>query len=128
MAKKSELTKTLTFRTSEEQYNSIVNASRNANMTHGEYIRKQLAGRRVYIRQEIIADVPQLKRVIAELGKIGSNLNQLVHHLNSGGKMTTELLDYTHKAVSAVYAMKHEIELMGGEFYSNSKARLRKER
>lgn len=40
--------------------------------------------KRVTVKYEIIADVPELKKLIAEFGKIGSNLNHIARHFNQG--------------------------------------------
>lgn len=80
------------------------------------------------VRQEIIAEVPELKRLIAEFGKIGSNLNQIAHHFNAGGAHSSYMYQETQKALSALYAMKYAVEAMGGEFRGYSEARLNKKR
>ena len=116
----------LTLRVSEDLFNSIVNTARAANMSHGEYIRRLLKNRKVVIKQEVIADVPQLKKLIAEFGKIGSNLNQIAYHYNSGGVRSQEMYERVQRAISELYAMKFEVEKMGGEFGGYSKAYLRK--
>lgn len=38
-------------------------------------------------------DVAVLREVSAELGKIGSNLNQIAHHLNAGGSVYSVYYD-----------------------------------
>ena len=38
-----------------------------------EYIRKQVTGKQVKVKYEIVADLPELKKLIAEFGKIGGN-------------------------------------------------------
>ena len=72
---KKQFTHSINFRMDDKLYNSIVNNSKDARLTKGAYIRQQLAKGRVTVRQEIIAEVPELKKVIAELGKIGTCLN-----------------------------------------------------
>ena len=83
--KKENLTHRITIRLDDALYMKIVNGANNAAISQVEYARKLLKNGRVVVKQEIIADVPQLKRLIAEFGKIGSNINQIAHHLNGGG-------------------------------------------
>ena len=71
---------------------------------------------KVTVRQEIIAEVPMLKKLIAEFGKIGSSLNQIAHHYNGGGVRSREMYERTQRAISELFAMKYEVERMGGEF------------
>lgn len=63
-----------------------------------------------------------LKKLIAEFGKIGSNLNQITHHYNGGGVHSTEMYERTQRAISELYAMKYEVERMGGELRGHSEA------
>ena len=81
---------------------------------------------KVVVKQEIVAEVPMLKRLIGEFGKIGSNLNQIAHHYNGGGARSVAMYDRTMRAISELYAMKYEVERMGGEFRGYSQAYSRK--
>ena len=114
------------FRMDEELYNKIVNAAKAAGISHGEYIRRQLMKGKVVVKQEIIADIPELKRLIAEFGKIGSNLNQIAHHYNSGGSRSREMYERTQRVIAELYAMKYEVEKMGGDFRGYSQTRANK--
>lgn len=127
MKKKNvELTHLISFRLDEELYDKIVSTARTAGITKGEYIRRQIRNGRVTVKQEIIAEIPELKKLIAEFGKIGSNLNQIAHHYNGGGVRSKEMYDRTQRAISELYAMKYEIEKLGGEFRGYSQTRLHK--
>ena len=112
----------------DELYNMICNGANALRISPVEYARRILKKGKVTIRQEIIAEVPELKKLIAEFGKIGSNLNQIAHHFNAGGTLTSYMYEQTMKTLSALYAMKYEVEAMGGEFRGYSEARLRKKR
>ena len=121
-----EFTHLISFRLDEELYAKIVNTARTAGITKGEYIRRQLRNGRVTVKQEIIAEVPELRKLIADLGKIGSNLNQIARHYNGGGVRSREMYDRTQRMISELYVMKYEIEKLGGEFRGYSQARLNK--
>ena len=121
--KEKKLNHLVCIRLDDGLFERICNECRNAK---SEYIRKQLERGKVTVRQEIIAEVPELKRLIAEFGKIGSNLNQIAHHFNTGGAHTSYMYQETQKALSALYVMKYEVEAMGGEFRDYSEARLHK--
>ena len=120
------LAHSINFRMDDELYTHIINGSKAARLTKGEYIRQQLAKGRVTVRQELIVDVIDLKKVIAELGKIGSNLNQLARHFNAGGAGSSYLHDRIMQALGDLFDMKYEIEKLGGEFRGYSQARLHK--
>ena len=107
-------------------YNKIEAAARAADLSVSEYIRRMVIKGKVVVRQEIVAEVPMLKKLIAEFGKIGSNLNQIAHHYNGGGVRSREMYERTQRAISELYAMKYEVEKMGGEFRGYSEAYRRK--
>ena len=54
-------------------------------MNISEYMRKQIMEGQVNTKFEIVADVKEIKKLIGELGKIGSNLNQIARYFNQGG-------------------------------------------
>ena len=107
-------------------YDKIEAAARAADLSVSEYIRRMVVKGKVVVRQEIVAEVPMLKKLIAEFGKIGSNLNQIAHHYNGGGVRSREMYERTQRAISELYAMKYEVEKMGGEFRGYSEAYRRK--
>ena len=107
-------------------YNKIEAAARAADLSVSEYIRRRVIKGKVVVRHEIVAEVPMLKKLIAEFGKIGSNLNQIAHHYNGGGVRSREMYERTQRAISELYAMKYEVEKMGGEFRGYSEAYRRK--
>ena len=90
-------------------YNKIEAAARAADLSVSEYIRRMVIKGKITIRQVIIAEVPMLKKLIAEFGKIGSNLNQIARHYNGGGVRSWEMYDCTQRAISELYAMKYEV-------------------
>ena len=72
-------------------YDKIEAAARAADLSVSEYIRRMVIKGKVTVRQEIVAEVPILKKLIAEFGKIGSNLNQIARHYNGGGVRSREM-------------------------------------
>ena len=72
------------------------------------------------VKYEIVADLPELKKLIAEFGKIGSNLNQIARHFNSGGIHSQEMRKKIDQGISDIYEMKYEVLKMAGDFRSLS--------
>ena len=107
-------------------YDKIDAAAHAADLSVSEYIRRMVTKGKVVVRQEIVAEVPMLKKLIGDFGKIGSNLNQIAHHYNGGGVRSREMYERTQRAISELYAMKYEVEKMGGEFRGYSEAYRRK--
>ena len=116
----------VTIRFDQETFDKIEATARAADLSVSEYIRRMVIRGKVVVRQEIVAEVPMLKKLIADFGKIGSNLNQIAHHYNGGGVRSREMYERTQRAISELYAMKYEVEKMGGEFRGYSEAYRRK--
>ena len=63
------------LRLTDTEYEIISENAKSANLPLAEYVRKQVMKQKVIAKYEIVADLPELKKLIAEFGKIGSNLN-----------------------------------------------------
>ena len=116
----------VTIRFDQDTYDKIEATARAVDLSVSEYIRRMVVKGKVVVRQEVVAEVPMLKKLIAEFGKIGSNINQIAHHYNGGGVRSREMYERTQRAISELYAMKYEVEKMGGEFRGYSEAYRRK--
>ena len=85
-------------------------------MTVSNFIRNALDRQNVIIKYEITADVPDIKKLIGELGKIGSNLNQIARYFNQGGIISSEMRTEIKKSLRDIYEMKYEVMRMAGDF------------
>ena len=72
---------------SEEEKARIQEKANKAGISMSEYIRRCALSRKI----PQYGDVAVLREISAELGKIGSNLNQIAHHLNAGGSVYSVL-------------------------------------
>ena len=50
------------------------------------------------------------------MGKIGSNLNQIAHHLNGGGGWSANLKSEVLQGVIAIYKIRDMVKEMAGEY------------
>ena len=116
----------VTVRFNKESYEKLLAMAKAADLSAAELIRQMVFKGKVNVKQEVVAEVPMLKKLIADFGKIGSNLNQIAHHYHGGGVRSREMYERTQRAISELYAMKYEIEKMGGEFRGYSEAYRRK--
>jgi len=116
----------VTVRFNKDSYEKLLAMAKAANLSAAELIRQMVFKGKVNVKQEVVAEVPMLKKLIADFGKIGSNLNQIAHHYNGGGVRSREMYERTQRAISELYAMKYEVEKMGGEFRGYSEAYRRK--
>lgn len=65
--------------------------STNANLPLAEYTQKQIMNKKVIVKYALVADLPELKKLITEFEKIGSNLNQIARHFNTGSIHSQEM-------------------------------------
>lgn len=120
--KDNELTYTrqINLRFTDTQYDIVCKASEEAGLSISEYIRRQLMKGKVIVKYEIVADVPELKKLVAEFGKIGSNLNQIARHFNQGGIHSQEMHQSINRCIAEIYEMKYEVVKMAGDFHGDT--------
>lgn len=104
------------LRLTDTEYEIVSANAKNANLPLAEYVRKQVMNKKVIVKYEIVADLPELKKLIAEFGKIGSNLNQIARHFNSGGIHSQEMRKAIDKSIAGIYEMKYEVLKLAGSF------------
>ena len=109
-------TKDVHLRMNETEYEILLERATATNMTVSDFIRNALNSQNVIIKYEITADVPEIKRLIGELGKIGSNLNQIARYFNQGGIISSEMRKEIKKSLRDIYEMKYEVMRMAGDF------------
>lgn len=106
----------VTIRLTDTEFSIIENAATQAEMSISEYMRAQTMEGKVNARFEIVADVDQIKKLIGEFGKIGSNLNQIARYFNQGGVLSSEMRNEIRKSLRDIYEMKYEVMKMAGDF------------
>lgn len=106
------------LRLTDTEYEIISENAKSANLPLAEYARKQIMKQKVIAKYEIVADLPELKKLIAEFGKIGSNLNQIAKHFNSGGIHSQEMRKAIDQSITRIYEMKYQVLKMAGDFHS----------
>lgn len=111
----------VTIRFTDVEYEVITENAKSAAMPLAEYARLQALNKKVTAKYEIVADIPELKKLIAEFGKTGSNLNQIAKHFNQGGDQTQEMLKSIRQCMAQIYEMKYAVLKMAGDFSTAGK-------
>lgn len=106
----------VTIRLTDIEFSIIENAAEQAEMSISEYMRTQTMEGNVTARFEIVADVDEIKKLIGEFGKIGSNLNQIARYFNQGGIISSEMRNEIRKSLRNIYEMKYKVMKMAGDF------------
>ena len=108
------------LRLTDTEYEIVSESAKAAHLPLAEYVRKQIMKQKVTAKYEIVEDLPELKKLVAEFGKIGSNLNQIARHFNSGGIHSQEMRRAIDQSVARIYEMKFEVLKMAGDFQTVS--------
>ena len=110
----------ITIRFTDLEYSIIETAARQTNMSLAAYVRTQVLKGQVHTKIEIVTDVPEIKKLLAEFGKIGSNLNQIAKYFNQGGILSQEMRGEINKRLRDLYEMKYKVMEMAGDFHGNA--------
>ena len=108
------------LRMDQATYDQVERMAHTANLSVSEYIRQMLVKGRVVVKVEQVMDPADIKRALAELGHIGSNINQIARHYNGGGVRSREMFERTTHALSDLYDLKREIQRLGGERFGDT--------
>lgn len=103
-------------RVTEDLYDVISKEAAEAHLSVSEYFRKLATDKRITLRKEIIFDNPDLLSALSDLGKIGSNLNQIARHLNEGGSMNLSLRNELLQCITELRNIREDVKEMAGEY------------
>ena len=84
-------------------------------ISRSEYLRKLLLDKEITNRIEVVADMDELRCLVNEYGKIGSNLNQIAKYFNTGGESSAEMKDEIRQCISDLFSLRKEVLRMAGE-------------
>ena len=85
-------------------------------LSRSEYIRKLLLEKEIHHQIEVVADIDDLKKLVSEYGKIGSNLNQIAKYFNTGGSRSLAVENEIHQCIADLFQLRKEVlKLSGGK-------------
>ena len=122
------------LRLNDTEYDVISEYAKHAGLPLAEYARKLVTNKKADIKYEIVADVPELKKLVTEFNRIGNNLNQIARHFNRqtgtvslsarygepDGIHSQEMRKAIGQCISEILGMKQEVLKMAGDFYGNT--------
>ena len=89
------------FRLSEEEAAKVMRSAENAGLSLSAYVKKLAVSSKV---KPMVIDREQGRRLIAELGKIGSNVNQIAKVANQSGGVDAGALSRLQESIDAFWA------------------------
>ena len=114
------------FRVTAEEKTSLELTCKLLNLSLSTFIRRAIHN--VKIEKTIIVagggeeTLTAVSTLLAQCSKVGSNLNQLARHFNSGGKDTEQLRAQILEELSALTNFRLKAEETVGELYGNHQA------
>lgn len=84
-------------------------------ISRSEYVRKLLIEKEIKNHIEIVADMDDLKKLVGEYGKIGSNLNQIAKYFNTGGMRSLSIEDEIHQCIADLFKLRKKVLEMAGD-------------
>ena len=121
--KEKELSRShlIAFRLTDVEYDLITNMAQEAGLNVSAYIRKLLLEGNINITYEVVADIPELRKLTSEFGKIGNTLNQIARYFHMGGMRSKAMQDEIHECISQIFDMRKEIAEMAGNYHDRVK-------
>lgn len=108
--------KQFTMRVTEEMYENLKQNADAAHLSVMAYTRHLLSNRRSVVHNEIVYNNPDLLKALGDIGKIGSNLNQIARYLNEGVDPTGQMMKEVMRCIVELQKMRNEIKEMAGEY------------
>ena len=114
-------TRIVLTRISEEEYQEWKRRSEMLGITLSEYIRSNVrkGSTDVVIKKQI--EIMPLVEIASQYGKIGSNINQIAHYLNSGEEWSRQLFDSLTFNLQEMYRTTKELAKAVEEINGNHK-------
>lgn len=109
----------ITLRLTDIELAYLDQSAESLHITRSDYLRNLLLEKPMIYKYEIVADNEQLKKLNAEIGKIGSNLNQIAKHLNQGGVRSMILQDRVHECIDKLFDLRRQVMELAGDYYGD---------
>lgn len=113
--------KNVMVRYTDMEYKLISQYAKESNYPIATFVRKRSLNENLSVTYNIIADIQEINKLVAEFGKIGNNLNQIAKYYNMGGIHSQSMQTSIQKCILQIFEMRKEILKMVGDYNSNIK-------
>ena len=96
-------------RFTESEYASISSGAKNAGMSLSAYVRHLAVSGKVDVHYHLTHDSEDLGAILAQLGKIGSNLNQIARYFNRGGHTSRGIEQRLSELMSDLFDIREKL-------------------
>lgn len=84
-------------------------------LSQSDFIRQAIFTAKVNVTVQPVFNSEKLDEIAMQYGKIGSNLNQIAHHLNAGNPMQARLMREINHCLADMQLLKQSVEELAGE-------------
>ena len=107
--KENKRTHIICLRLTDIELSVLEDRAEKCKMTRSDFIRNLILNRKLTPKYQIVIDGEEIKSLLAQYGKIGSNLNQIARHFNSGGERSLAMQEEIQQAIAELYALRKEV-------------------
>ena len=91
------------------EYDLIRQNAASAGLSLSAYVRKLVLDGRVEVRYLLSPQVSELGPILGQLGRIGSNLNQIARYFNFGGDATDDIKEDLRQCMKKLLLLRNEL-------------------
>ena len=98
----------ISLRLSDIELELVNHAASQAKLSRSDYLRNLILDHKMEIRYEVVIESKTIKMLLAEYGKIGSNLNQIAKYFNTGGAYSKSVTNEIQQCLYDLYRLKKD--------------------
>ena len=91
------------LRLSDIELELVNHAASQAKLSRSDYLRNLILDHKMAIRYEVVIESNTIKMLLAEYGKIGSNLNQITKYFNTGGAYSKSVTNEIQQCLAEIF-------------------------
>lgn len=114
--KENKRTHIICLRLTDIELSVLEDRAEKCKMTRSDFIRNLILNRKLTPKYQIVIDGEEIKSLLAQYGKIGSNLNQIARHFNRGGERSLAMQEEIQQAIAELYALRKEVLRLAGDY------------
>ena len=114
--KENKRTHIICLRLTDIELSVLEDRAEKCKMTRSDFIRNLILNRKLTPKYQIVIDGEEIKSLLAQYGKIGSNLNQIARHFNSDGERSLAMQEEIQQAIAELYALRKEVLRLAGDY------------
>lgn len=106
----------ITVRMNEDEWTAFQSQRKKlGEMSQSDFIRQVITTAQIKVTVKPVFDSEKLDQLIADCGKIGSNINQIARHLNMGNPMEARLMKNLNRSLANLDSIRTAAEALAGE-------------